>query len=72
MAGSSFYDQISANRRNSFLMALLVVVLLAALGFSIGYAIFGSPAEDWRSRRSPSGSGPLGRVHVLRRATSSC
>ncbi len=44
MAGSTFYDQISANRRNSFLMALLVVALLAALGFSIGYVLFGSTA----------------------------
>jgi heat shock protein HtpX len=39
---SSFYDQISANRRNSFLLALVVVVLLAALGFTIGYALTGS------------------------------
>ena len=43
MAGSSFYDQIAANRRNSFLMATLVVVLLALLGFTIGFAVFGSP-----------------------------
>jgi heat shock protein HtpX len=41
---SSFYDQISANRRNSFLLALVVIVLLAALGFSIGYALTGSAA----------------------------
>jgi heat shock protein HtpX len=41
---ATFYDQISANRRNSFLLALVVVVLLAALGFSIGYALTGSPA----------------------------
>jgi heat shock protein HtpX len=44
VAGSSFYDQISANRRNSFLMAFFVVALLGLLGFAIGYAIFGSPA----------------------------
>ena len=31
MAGNTFYDQIAANKRNSFLMAELVVVLLAAL-----------------------------------------
>ena len=37
----NFYQQISANRRNSFLLALVVVVLLCALGFSIGYAISG-------------------------------
>jgi heat shock protein HtpX len=39
---SSFYDQVSANRRNSFLLALVVVALLSALGFSIGYALTGS------------------------------
>ena len=44
MARESFYEQISANRRNSFLMAAFVVVLLALLGFTIGYAVFGSPA----------------------------
>jgi heat shock protein HtpX len=44
VAGSTFYDQIGANRRNSFLLALGIVVLLALLGFSIGYAWFGSPA----------------------------
>jgi heat shock protein HtpX len=38
----SFYNQIAANRRNSFLLALAVVVILAALGFSIGYALTGS------------------------------
>lgn len=41
MAGNTFYDQIAANRRNSLLLALLVIGLLAALGFSIGYAVFG-------------------------------
>ena len=43
MAGSTFYDQMAANRRNAFLLALLVVVILAALGFSIGYAVTGEP-----------------------------
>ena len=43
MAGASFYDQIAANRRNSFLMAAFVVVLLALLGATIGYAVLGSP-----------------------------
>jgi heat shock protein HtpX len=42
VAGSSFYEQISANRRNSFLMAAFVVALLALLGFTIGYAVSGS------------------------------
>ena len=39
---ATFYDQISANRRNSILLALAVVVILAALGFSIVYALTGS------------------------------
>ncbi len=43
MAGTSFYDQIAANRRNSILLAAVVVGLLGALGFTIGYAVFGSP-----------------------------
>ncbi len=42
MAGT-FYNQISANRRNSVLLALAVVAILGALGFSVGYAITGSP-----------------------------
>jgi heat shock protein HtpX len=37
----TFYTQIAANRRNSFLLSLLVVLLFAALGFAIGYAISG-------------------------------
>jgi heat shock protein HtpX len=40
----TFYDQIAANRRNSFLMAAFVIALLAALGFAIGYAVVGDPA----------------------------
>jgi heat shock protein HtpX len=43
VARSSFYDQIAANRRNSFLLAGFVIVLLALLGFLIGFALFGSP-----------------------------
>ena len=40
MAGT-FYSQIAANRRNSFFLALVVVVLLAVLGFAIGYGTTG-------------------------------
>ncbi len=43
MAGT-FYDQIAANRRNSFLLAFAVVGILGALGFSIGYALTGRAA----------------------------
>jgi len=44
VAGSTFYQQQAANRRNSLLMAGFVVLLLALLGFSIGYAISGTTA----------------------------
>jgi len=41
---SSFYGQISANKRNSFLLAGFVIAIFAVLGFAIGYAITGSAA----------------------------
>ena len=41
---SSFYGQISANKRNSFLLAAGVVALFAVLGLTIGYALVGTPA----------------------------
>ncbi len=44
MATSSFYAQQSANRRNSFLLAAFVVIIFGLLGFTIGYAMVGSPA----------------------------
>jgi heat shock protein HtpX len=44
VAGTSFYDQIAANRRNSLLMAAFVVVLLGLLGFTIGFGVSGEPA----------------------------
>jgi heat shock protein HtpX len=44
VATGLFYGQISANKRNSLLMAALVVVVLGALGFAIGYAVVGDPA----------------------------
>jgi heat shock protein HtpX len=44
VATRSFYDQIAANKRNAFLMAALVVVVLGVLGFFIGYAVVGEPA----------------------------
>jgi heat shock protein HtpX len=43
VAATSFYQQVSANRRNSFLMAPFVIALLAVLGLTIGYAVSGSP-----------------------------
>jgi heat shock protein HtpX len=38
----SFYSQIAENKRRSVLLALIVVLLFGALGFSIGYAVSGS------------------------------
>ena len=43
MARATFYDQIAANRRNSFLMAVFVIAILGLLGFTIGWAVFGAP-----------------------------
>jgi heat shock protein HtpX len=40
----TFQNQISANKRNSFLLTLVIVILFALLGFSIGYAISGDPS----------------------------
>jgi heat shock protein HtpX len=45
------YEQIARNRRASWLLAGLVVAILAALGFAIGYATIGS---------TPGGIGLLG------------
>lgn len=39
---TTFYDQQAANRRLSLLLMLSVALLLAALGFSIGYAYTGA------------------------------
>ena len=44
MARSSFYSQISSNRRNSFFLAAFVIALLGLLGFTIGYALTGELA----------------------------
>ena len=62
MAGSTFYDQIAANRRNSLLMAGLVVVLLALLGFAIGYALSGSLAGSVLTTALAIGLGALAGV----------
>ena len=40
MAGT-FYSQIAANRRNSFFLMLILTLLLAVLGFAIGYGTTG-------------------------------
>ena len=57
---STFYDQIGANKRNSVLLALAVVVLLGLLGLFIGWGVTGDPraalpATAHRDRRRPRG-----------------
>lgn len=43
---STFYSEVAANRRNSFLLALLVIAFLAVFGFVIGFSIgYGSGNE---------------------------
>jgi heat shock protein HtpX len=44
VAATSFHQQIAANRRNSFLLAAVIVILLGALGFTAGWALFGDPS----------------------------
>lgn len=39
---STFYSQISANKRNSVLLAIGLILLLAILGLAIGYGLTGS------------------------------
>ena len=41
---ATFYDQIGQNRRNSVLLALVVIVLLGLLGLFIGWAVTGDPS----------------------------
>ncbi len=46
MTTSTFYSEELANRRNSFLLALLVIAFLAVFGFVIGFSIgYGSGDE---------------------------
>jgi heat shock protein HtpX len=39
----TFYQQIGANKRNSILLALIVILLLGTLGLFIGWAVTGDP-----------------------------
>ena len=43
MATSTFYSQIGANKRNSILLVLAVVLLLGVMGLAIGWAVTGDP-----------------------------
>jgi len=41
---ATFYDRIAENRRNSILLAVIVIALLGGLGLFIGWAATGEPA----------------------------
>jgi heat shock protein HtpX len=41
---ATFHDRIGENRRNSFLLAAIVVLLLGVLGLFVGWALAGDPA----------------------------
>jgi heat shock protein HtpX len=41
-ARTTFYSEQAANRRNSLLLALVVALVLAGLGFAIGYGVSGN------------------------------
>jgi heat shock protein HtpX len=56
-SSSSFYQQVAANRRNSFLLAVAVTAVLAALGFSVGYALSGDPAGGIGATALAGGAG---------------
>jgi heat shock protein HtpX len=43
----SFYDEIAENRRDSIILVVLVVAILAALGFAIGYGVTGDLTSGW-------------------------
>jgi heat shock protein HtpX len=56
---TTFYSQIGANKRNSVLLALLVVLILGVLGLFIGWAIFGDPRAAIPSTLTAIGVGLL-------------
>jgi heat shock protein HtpX len=57
VAATSFYEQIAANQRNSILLAVVVTAVLAALGFSVGYAVSGDPAGGIGATTLAAGAG---------------
>ena len=76
------YEQIRRNRRDSWLLAGLVVAMLAVLGFAIGYAtiggtsgglgllgVFGVAAIVWSIVGYYSGDKMILAVSVVRRCT---
>jgi heat shock protein HtpX len=59
VARTTFFEQASANRRNSFILAVGVIALLAALGFAIGYAVFAEPVAGFATTGAAVAFGSL-------------
>jgi heat shock protein HtpX len=56
---TTFYSQIGANKRNSVLLAILVILILGVLGLFIGWAVFGDPRAAIPSTITAVGLGLL-------------
>src|SRR5690349_17563915 len=56
---TTFYSQIGANKRNSVLLAILVILILGVLGLFIGWAVFGDPRAAIPSTITAIGLGLL-------------
>ena len=56
---TTFYSQIGANKRNSVLLAILVILILGVLGLFIGWALFGDPRAAIPSTITAIGLGLL-------------
>jgi heat shock protein HtpX len=56
---TTFYSQIGANKRNSVLLAILVILTLGVLGLFIGWALFGDPRAAIPSTITAIGLGLL-------------
>ena len=65
---TTFYSQIAANRRNSLFLAAFVILVFGLLGFTIGYAVVGSPAGGVGATALALTAGAVsGIAHLLQR-----
>jgi heat shock protein HtpX len=67
---STFYGQIGANKRNSVLLALAVVLLLGLLGLLIGWAVTGDPRAALPSLAIAIGVGLVASIATYYRGDS--
>ena len=69
---TTFYSQIAANRRNSLFLAVFVILVFGLLGFTIGYAVVGSPAGGVAATALALTAGACPGSPPISAATSSC